>query len=762
MKIKLTIALLLLTLSIQAQTITGKITDKSDNPIELAVVVLQTVDSVYVNSTYTDSLGIFTIKTDTSPFILTVQHLMYETHQNIYHSPIIDPIQMNDKSLMISEISVQGERPLVKVVDGKMTYDMPQLLKNKMATTAYEAIMELPGVQQQRGKIELAGANGVTVVINGKATNMGEEQLENLLKNMPKERIQKAEIMYSALPQYHVRGAVINLVLKSGNSDAPKLQGQANSIYDQGYYASYQGGVTLVYNAPKSTTDFIYSFGYKRERTGEDILSNHLYQGKIYNIEQFDRGNNRAPIHTIRLGNDWFINDKNKLNFAYTSEIKQWIHPFTSSIGTYSDSENNKTSDKPIQMHNLSLGYTSGFGLSTGIEFTSYINHTTQYYQEKMSGKEDAFTAKSKQDIRRISIYADQNHKLKRDWMFNYGTKFSFASDNSSQIYNSLTTHDWSDSNSSSKLNEYVYDLYTGFSKSFSDDLSLNASLTGEYYKHKEIDYWSIFPMVELTYKANSNNTFQLSVSSDKAYPSYWEMQNTTSYLSGYAEIQGNTDLKPSRLYSAQLNYIFKSKYIFTLYANYTDNSFSQLPYQSPDRLVLIYKTLNFNYSSKIGLNVMIPFKIGSVLDSRLTLNGYYDRAKSDHYHDLSFNKSNFAFYTNLENTFNISSKPNIKAELSGSYITRNIQGPMIISSMYSVDAGVKWILNNDRVELSLKANDIFNSWTPKYLDLEYKTQNLKMLLVPDSRKFLLSITYKFGNFKGVQHKNVDSSRFGK
>ena len=160
---------------------------------------------------------------------------------------------------------------------------------------------------------------------------MGESQLENLLKNMPKERIQEAEIMYSAPPQYHVRGTVINLVLNNGTSETPKLQGQVNALYNQGHYANYQSGATLVYNTPKYSTDLMYSFGYHRERTGEDILSHHLFDGKTYEIEQFDRGHTRLPVHTIRLGNDWFLNDKNKLSFAYTSEIQQWTHPFTSS-----------------------------------------------------------------------------------------------------------------------------------------------------------------------------------------------------------------------------------------------------------------------------------------------------------------------------------------------------------------------------------------------------------------------------------------------
>lgn len=158
----------------------------------------------------------------------------------------------------------------------------------------------------------------------------------------------------------------------------------------------------------------------------------------------------------------------------------------------------------------------------------------------------------------------------------------------------------------------------------------------------------------------------------------------------------------------------------------------------------------------------MVPLKVGSILNSRLTLNGYYDKTKSKHYHDISFDKDNFAFYVNINNTFNISSEPNIKAELSGSYITRNIQGPMTISNMYSVDAGLKWTFAKDKAGLSLKANDMFNSWTPKDLNLNYKTQNLQMRMIPDSRKISLSFTYKFGGFKKKEYKEVNSSRFGK
>lgn len=748
--------------NVYAQKITGVITDRDNNPIEFATIVLQTTDSVFLNSAYTDSVGRFSIKTDTLPVIITIQHLMYETYQKKCNTKAIGSIQMNEKSQMLSEVSIIGEYPLVRVIDGKMTYNMSQLLTDKMATSIYDAILKLPGIHIQKGTFQLIGANNVTILINGKKTNMDENQLNNLLKNMPKERIREAEVMYSAPPQYHVRGAVINLVLDNAIYDTQQLQGQINTLYNQGHYKNFQGGVTILYNTPKTLTDFLYSFGYNQVRTGQEIISQHIFNDQVSDINQSDRGYSVKPIHTIRLGNDWLINDKDKITLAYTAEIQPWMRSFNSSNGTYSDSENKKNTDKPVQMHNIALNYTSGFGFSTGIDFTSYKNHTTQHYRERMEGKEDFFDARSKQDIRRLSFYADQSHSLGKGWTLNYGTKFSFASDKSSQIYHSSVSHNWSDYDSDSQLNEYTYDLYAGFSKRFANNLSLNASLTGEYYKHKKIDYRSLFPMMEITYTANPVSVFQLSVSSDKVYPSYWEMQNTTSYLNGYTEIQGNTDLRPAKNYSFQLNYIWKSKYIFTLFANYTDDFFCQIPYQSSDRLMLIYKTLNFNYSAKLGFNMMIPFRISRIFESRFILNGYYDKMKSDHYYDLSFTKNNLAIYTNLDNTFTISSKPNIKAELSGSYISRNIQGPMTINAMYRIDTGIKWTFNRNKAELSLKVNDIFNSWAPKELNLQYQTQNLRMKEVVDSRRISLSFTYRFGDFKPKAHKEVDQSRFGK
>ena len=101
---------------------------------------------------------------------------------------------------------------------------------------AYEALMRLPGVQESKGVLTLVGAGNLTVILNGKPTTMDVGQLETLLRNTPVNRVEKVEVMYSAPPEYHVRGAVINVVLKRSNDYS--FQGEVSADYKNQYFNS--------------------------------------------------------------------------------------------------------------------------------------------------------------------------------------------------------------------------------------------------------------------------------------------------------------------------------------------------------------------------------------------------------------------------------------------------------------------------------------------------------------------------------------------
>lgn len=749
--------LMTMTIGVYAQKINGKVVSRDKSPVENATVIMQTPDSTYVNSACTDSLGIFSLTSDLPAYRLIVQHLLYETEEHTYANRDNLIIQLAEKNNTIREVIVKGERPIVKLVGGKISYDMPRLLEGKVVSSAYESLLQLPGVREQNESLVLAGATGITILINGQMTSMPVANLMAALRMLPYDQVQSAEIMYSTPPQYHIRGAAINIVLKEGNT-TEGLQGQVNTAYTQKYYANYTAGTFLLFSTSKFTTDFNYSYDRAHSKSGLDLYSHHLYNGTVHEIEQFNRGNSKADQHNIRLAMDYKLSDKDKINLAYTSQMTTGVNKNETSNGTYSISNNHKEEKQPIQMHNLLLNYSSGFGMKTGIEYTCYKDHTFQHFIESSQGKENDFIADSRQNINRYRLYADQSHSIKT-WTLNYGAQYIYAVDRSSQIYHAQKGEDMTASGMDSKLKEYTGNLYVGFEKTVGDKLSLTGSLTGEYYKLGAFDEWTLFPAFEATYSVSPSQMIQLSISSDKVYPDYWELHGSIGYLNGYSELHGNPQLKPYREYSGQLNYILKSKYILTAYYNFLNDYSAQLPYQSPDRLALIYQSLNFDYKQTIGLNLILPFNIGRILESRLTLNGFYDKVKGSHFHDISFDNDNFVFYSRLDNTIHISSKPNIKIEIAGAYITKNIQGPADLSSLWNVDAGIKWSFWQDTAELRIKGTDLFNSWTPD-MTIKYNTQNLRMNIVPDSRAVSVSLTLKLGDFKPSE-KKIEASRFG-
>ncbi|MDR0866198.1 MAG: TonB-dependent receptor, partial [Candidatus Symbiothrix sp.] len=595
-KIIILAALYMMTVAANAQIISGKIVDCENEPVDFATVVLQTADSLFVQSTYTDSSGVFRFEAALPTFRLIVQHFLYEPFENTYSSNETGSISLTSKENLLNEVVVKGERPLVRVIDGKMTYDIARLVENKVVGNAYESLLQLPGVREQNDNLLLAGANSLTVIINGKPTSMTTEQLMQMLKTMPVSMLEKAEVLYSAPPQYHVRGAAINLILQGHTSENSRLTGQVNSAYTQKYYVGYSAGGNLFYNTDRFSVDFLYAFNQSHTKSGEDQYSHHLFENKVYDIDQFDKGDDRSSDHNFRLATDYKIDEKNKISLAYTAQITPHFKKTATSDGTYSNSVNDKKETSPVEMHNIGLNYTSGFGLDAGVDYTCYKNHNQQNFEEKKPGKERTFLSFSNQDIRRLNAYLDQSHSLANGWILNYGTKFSYASQQSLQTYHSQTEPELSGLNTDSRLDEYTSDVYAGFQKQFTPAFSLMASLTGEYYQFDNFDEWTIFPSLQVTYVFAPTHIVQLSFSSDKAYPSYWEMNGSIGYINGYSEAHGNPQLKPSKDYTAQLNYILKSKYIFTLFTSYDDNYFVQLPYQSPERLAMIYKVTNFDY----------------------------------------------------------------------------------------------------------------------------------------------------------------------
>lgn len=743
-----------------AQTISGKVTDTNAQAIDGATVVLQTADSTFIDAVITDSTGMFLFRRQPMEYRLIFQHILYETSQSEGKNKDAGIVVLKTKNYALSEVVIKGERPIVKVEGGKLSYDLSQLTENKLVNNAYESLQQLPGVQEINGSLSLAGAHGLSIILNGKPTTMSYEQIADLLRNTPSSRVEKAEVMYSAPPQYHVRGAAINLILKGYRDGEGGLQGEINAGYTNRYKNGGQGGVSLLYNTRKWNIDFLYNARYGNNRQTTEVYSRHTLKNKVHEITQTSTLDRRSLTHNVRIGGEYKFNEESNISLSYTGAFNPNTKNTAHSAGNFAISDNIKKGDD--RMHNLALDYLASNGIKAGANYTSYKSGDDQYFTNKdAENKLNKFQTTSGQCIDRWKVYLDRSHSLPKDWTLNYGTSFAYANDHNTQFYHATDDNDMSALNTDSRYDEFTYDVYAGFSKSIGERLSFSASVTGEYYKMASYHNWSFYPSAELTYMAGAAHILQLSFSSDKTYPGYWDLSESTGYISGYEEAQGNPMLKPSTDYSVNLNYIFKNKYIFSLSYDYEPDLFQQLAYQSTERLSLIYKTLNWDFQQSFAATAILPFKIGSRLDSHATLQAEYRQAKCDDFFDISFDHSKWIGLAMLENNIILSGKPDIRMELTGLYMTPSIQGSFTLSSIWAINTGVRWNFANQKASLQLKANDLFNSVEGDVdITLRNKGQYMDMHSNNYSRNITLSFTYKFGGYKEKKHKQVDTSRF--
>lgn len=648
-------------------------------------------------------------------------------------------------SQQLNEVVVKGEKPQVRGKDGVMVVDLPGIVKDKPVNNILEALAYLPGVTNNDGMISLTGASGVTIILNGELTNMPLQNLYQLLYNTPVDRLKNVEVMYSAPAKYHVNGAVINVMLKTP-TPLDGLQGQVRAGYNQAHYGSYGGGLAATYAIKDWSFDLNYGLTREKSWNHEETRSNHLLNGKRTMIEDNMRRIGQNWSNTIFASAAW-----KTLKLTYNGQITSDFKTRSLSSGRLGNYANYYNYDSPVGYHNIALRYDAPFGLTAGGDYTHYSENRTQTL---VCDAKSLVSSVNRQTVNQYYLYLDMEHQLGK-WGLSYGMEYQRSDDHSSQIYKEADMPEFNNT-----LYEDVASAYIGVESSFDFGLSFNASAKGEYYHNNYRHNWNLIPQLGVTYYKTPKSIFQLNLSTQRIYPSYWELHGGTSYINDYATVIGNPTLQPYLNYAGQFNYIFRQKYVATLYLQYIDNATVQLPYQSKDELKLIYQTINMNYKRMAGLNLILPFNVSYIWDVRATANIFNQREKADRFHDISFDNSKWIFYGGLNNTFKFSPNSPVSLSVDFSYLTPSLQGIADLSSIWRIDAGVKWLFGKKRCyELDLKADDIFNRWSPT-MTINSAGQDYRMKVRDMTRNFKLTFIWRFNGFKPKDNE-IDTSRFG-
>ena len=669
-----------------------------------------------------------------------------------------DSLTMETMLHNLPEVMVKGSRPIVKAERGMLSYNMPLLLKQLPADNAYEALTRIPGVSDVTGSISFS-SNEVTLIVNGQATTLTQEQLTERLKAMPAAQLAKAEVMLSAPARYHVRGMAINIVTKD-YAGTNQLSGQIIGGMRQNKYANEFGNLYLSLQRGKFGLDAQYKYVNGNSYGESSRIANHpLGNNRIhYNDETGQKS--FGITHDYRLGMNYTFSKNNRLDVAYTG---QWDKTNTNSRTTGS-SISGMHRDSHEYLHNVDVNYALPFGLTLSGSYTYYRTPQQQALDgtittENKNETERNLTSGSEQTINKWMFTADQTHSLSHGWGLSYGVKGQFTSNKSYQTTIDKDGSVLPDGTSSVDLNERIWNIYAGFSKQINKAISLEASVAAEQYHSPIWNKWRVYPTLNALWNVNDNHLLNLSFSSNSEFPSYWSTMSNVFYSSTYTEIHGNPDLKPFSYYNVNLMWQIKRRYTLMAFASLKPDYSVQLPYQTTDRMAVIMKETNFDYSNSFGLQASAIFNAGQWLNGNVFVMGTYKHDKSDHFFDLPFDRKKLSVVLGGTASIKLCSTQDLRLILNPFYQTKAIQGVYDISPIFRMNAKLQWSSHDGRWGLRLNGNNIFNN---KYDTRSVQgNQDYRMKINYNWASLTLAVIYKFGGYKEKTVKEVDTSRMG-
>ena len=707
-------------------------------------------------------------KTSFLILIFSVSFQIFLPAQNVADKSVF---KLNDSTtLKLPDVFVKASRPLLKVVGGRLQYNIPNLIKYKPVDNAFDVLKELPGITLSGDLVSIIGTTKTNILINNRLSSMTLDQVISMLKSTPAGKVKKVEIMYSTPPQYGVRGASINIIMEEDKLLKDVLKGEVSLTGSQAYYFTPSGRVNLAYTSGRFSTDFSYSLENENARRKEDMQAFPTLNGQTYKVDQANAGKTVNNKHNVRGVLEYETTAKSHLTFTYAGSFDN-VNSRRYSLTSFGSSDTVTTNNHvfgPSSLHSFRFDYTGSKGLSLGGDYVLYNDVSNQeLLNQSAIQPQEAINSNSSQHAQRGNVYANMTSQLPHGWELNYGISGSLSK---------------TDNKSFTKIDNLADDAATfvqtqqeqsaggfmGFTKQFNEKLSLQASLSLQYYKatvdslQRSRTLWNrldLFPSMVFSYNPNENHTIQLSFSSDKSYPSYWQTSPSLLYINAYSYAQGNPNLLPERTYSANLNYILLKKYVMAAFFNHQSGNIQQMPYQNKTSLSMIYTTINMDFRNITGLSGTVPFKVSELIESKITGTGILFHDKGTLF-DIRFDREKLFGQIALDNTFFLTKKKDWILSLSANYNTSAIQGIYNIDATSNLSSALIWKFAGDKARLTLKAEDILNSQSPK-THINTDTQRNNMSVFYDSRLISLTFKYSFSGYKKKDVKDVDTSRFG-
>jgi iron complex outermembrane recepter protein len=778
MKIIYIALLCLLSLQINAQNITGLITDEKKEPqFGVSIALLLQKDSSLVKAAVTDENGRFELENIQAgdylvrAYLIGYRNYWFPSFQYLGVNLKLPDAVLATSEKTLNEVKITGVKPMIEIKSDKTVFNVENSI-NATGSTAFELLQKSPGVVvDQNDNVFLKGRSGVMIQIDGKNTQLSGSDLADLLKTMQSSDVNSIELISNPSSKYDAEGTagIINIKLKK-NKDFG-TNGSLTAGYAVGIFSKYNTGITLNNRSKKVNLFGNYSNNWGNRRNYIDIL--RIQNGIIYDQESatFRSGlsNNYKAGADFTLSRNSTAGVMINGNYADTEFNTRSRTEIRNQTGNELVSNLNASSENKSLNNNFNInGYyryadTSGHELTVDLDYGFFDSDRTAYQPNiyvNPDGSNDVFLYRTNTPTV-INIYSfklDYTTPLLKGTL-GAGIKSAFVeTDNTNDFFNIIDNTDIKDSTVSNQFlyKENINAAYVNYQFSYKKfdlqfgvrtEYTISEGDLNSFIKVKDEnvkrDYIDFFPSAGLAYKLNEKNSFNFLVSSRIDRPNYQDLNPFEFRLDELSFRKGNPFLNPQYTNKVELSHSYN--YILTTTAGYsrTNDYFAQVT----DTIGLNKSFLtprNLAREDVYSLDINITTQIRKWWSIYANISATNLNYNADFGNGRIIDASVFNVNIYAQQTFRLPAGFNF--ELSGWYSTPSIWGGSFKTEWTSsLDAGLQKKFLNDRMTLKLSVSDILVTapWRSRSV---FEVVSINAKGGWETRQFRANLTWRFGN----------------
>lgn len=780
----------------QTFKITGKVVDEQNQIIPYAnILLLQASDSTFVKGTSADDNGFFELM-EVSPnlYLLQASYVgrgseprALDIAKDVSLGALVIPLESNE----LDEVVVTAQRPKLQKLSDRLVFSVENTVISQ--GNSWDILKSTPGVIVTEDRLLVRGQNA-TVYLNDRKVQLSGQEVQDLLQGLSGTNIKSVEVIGNPPASYDAGGGpILNIV--TNKNIVPGYKGSINGTYTQAVFPKYSLGTSHYYKTDKLNLFANYTINPQKELKKTDKGINFM-DGTSSIFSQWDTNyeqTNRSQSHNANLILDYEFDERNGLNltsnllFNPNEEQQTRLNNIMRNGQGQLDSTFTTQNMASLDKTNLAFDLTyvhrlkkEGAKISVNGHYTHFNgqalqNLSSEYFDESGTFLRDfGFDSDSEQNIEIFTGQVDYATPIGNASLETGAKISSIASENKVDFFNFTGSSDTVDPSLSDNYtyDEKVYAAYFSLVKNW-DKWSTKLGVRGELTEAKGTsetlgetntqDFFEPFPSLYVLYSPSEKQSFSFDYGRNVNRPKYNDLNPFRFFYNENDYEEGNPTLVPSFSNNFNLNYTLNSEYFFDVYYRDNGRNIAYLVFQDNADQTLVEFKQNVLESKSYGFD----FTLSKAISSNWFLYAY-----TSFFHEeetfLATESGNVPYtnevdgvYGYLANYLTLSKDGTFTGEVTGTYISKFLFGSYVSDEQFNLTLGLRKTLFNNKIILSLAAEDILEKYVPTYRS-QYLNQDNFYRRRPETQFIRFGFTYNFGNFRlednqrGIDKKERD------